>query len=269
MKADRDAQRAHRGVAEFNRQPADVLLIGSQVVYGAVGITGALPIYHDAGMRVLALPTVILSSMPHYANSHRSVQPAQWIGQTMDDLLELGLIDEISTVVTGYFASPEQIEVVADRLRGIRTTHPHLRFVVDPTVGDSDVGVYTAPGIAEALAAHLIPQATGLTPNVFEFDHFTGEGDPVTRARGLLGPRGRWVVVTSASHDEDTVSNLIVTRTAVHEVSAPHIDSGAKGTGDVFTAALVAGLHRGMELVDAAAAAAAAVSGGLGVDKHG
>ncbi|GAB3596489.1 Pyridoxine kinase [Corynebacterium faecale] len=257
-------QREHRRHAEMNQQPADVLLIGSQVVYGTVGMSAALPVLHREGLQVLAIPTIVLSAMPHYVNCHTAPHDAQWLADTLNDLVVLGLIDEISTVATGYFASADQVEVVAAWLRDIRDTHPHLTVVVDPTIGDSDVGVYTAPGIDVALRDHLVPLATGLVPNAFEFTHLADTpGDAAARARALLGEHGEWVVVTSFALGSEMVTDLIVTRTDIHEVPNPLVDSTAKGAGDVYAAALVAALHKQATLVDAATIAATTVRAGL------
>lgn len=250
-------QRQHRTHAEMNQRPADVLLIGSQVIYGTVGMSAALPILHREDLQVLAVPTIVLSSMPHYANCHATPHDPQWLADSLEDLLVLGLIDEISTIATGYFASAEQVEVVATWLRKIRVSHPHLNVVVDPTIGDHDVGVYTAPGIDEALRAHLIPLATGLVPNAFEFSHLTTtSGDALTQARSMLGEYGQWVVVTSFDMDTESVTDLLVTRTEHVEVKNPLVATTAKGAGDVYAAALIAALHKKMTLIQASTHAA-------------
>ncbi len=257
-------QRQHRKHAELNQRPADILLIGSQVVYGTVGMSAALPVLHREGLQVLAVPTIVLSSMPHYANCHVAPHDAQWLADTLEDLVVLGLIDEISTIATGYFASAQQVEVVAAWIRTIRQSHPHLTVVVDPTIGDTDVGVYTAPGIDTALHEHLIPQATGLLPNSFEFSHLaTVSGDAVVAARSLLGEHGEWIVVTSHSIDTETVTDLIVTQSDAVVIQNPLVPSNAKGAGDVYAAALIAGLHKKMTLTGAATHAAAIVRDGL------
>lgn len=258
------AQREHRTHAELRQTPADVLIIGSQVVYGTVGMSAALPVLHREGLHVLAVPTIVLSAMPHYANCHAVPHDAGWLADTLNDLVVLGLVDEITTIATGYFASAEQVEVVATWLRQIRLSHPHITVVVDPTIGDYDVGVYTAPGIDAALREHLVPLATGLVPNAFEFSHLTDQADdPVAAARAMLGEHGQWVVVTSSEVAGETVTDLIITRDSTTQVSNPLVVTGAKGAGDVYAAALVAGLHNKMTLVDAATHAAATVHAGL------
>lgn len=254
---------AQRRILELDQTPVGAVCIGSQVLYGSVGLSAAQPVARAAGVRIIPVPTVLLSAMPRYASSHRVVQDPRWLAESLEDLGELGLLDEISTIATGYFASAAQIEVVGEWLRGIRISHPQLRVIVDPTIGDTDVGVYTAPEIAVALREHLIPQATGLLPNAFEFDHLTGAGDPVSAARELLGPHGEWVVITSRELSDTRVTDLVVTRTEVHRVHSARVDTGAKGAGDVYAAALVAALHHGHPLLDAATQAAHTVRAGL------
>ncbi len=227
-------------------------------------MSAALPVLHREGLHVLAVPTIVLSAMPHYANCHAVPHDAGWLADTLNDLVVLGLVDEITTIATGYFASAEQVEVVATWLRQIRLSHPHITVVVDPTIGDYDVGVYTAPGIDAALREHLVPLATGLVPNAFEFSHLTDQADdPVAAARAMLGEHGQWVVVTSSEVAGETVTDLIITRDSTTQVSNPLVVTGAKGAGDVYAAALVAGLHNKMTLVDAATHAAATVHAGL------
>lgn len=256
---------------ELDRGPVDVLVIGSQLVYGSVGTNGVVPILTAAGLVVARLPTVLLSNLPHHASVHAVPMTAEWITGTLADLDALGITDEIGTVVTGYFVAPEQVEAVATWLSALLARRPTLRVVVDPTLGDSDVGFYTDPAVAGPLRSALVPLATGITPNAFELETLTAESaatdDVPTRARSLLGPRGAWAVVTGGETDSDPagasgpdeVSSLLVLAHGHDRHAGPRIASSAKGAGDVFTGALVAALHAGQGLDDAVTTAAATV----------
>ena len=248
-----------RAQLEFVQRRADVVMIGSQVVYGSVGLSAAIPVMHNEGLRVVAVPTVVLSSMPRYASSHRQPMSDQWLADALQDLVDLGIIDEVSTISTGYFTSASQVRVVAAWLQKIRETHPHVRIVVDPIMGDSDVGIYVAAEIATAICQDLCPLATGIIPNAFELSHMVGSGDP----RSLLGPFGEWIIVTSATETADTTVTRIITRDSVQEIASATIDTTVKGAGDVYAAALIAALHKDFSLIDAATHASNTVRAGL------
>lgn len=246
---------------ELNRRPAQVLLIGSQVAFGSVGMNGVLPMLE--GVRVVPLPTIVLSNLPHYPSVHANPMPAEWLAGSIRDLEALGVLDEIDTVCTGYFASPDQVDAVADTLEPLTARRPDLRVLVDPTLGDSDVGMYTDPAVAPALRERLLPLATGIVPNGFELELLSGQGassDAEHAARALMGPRADWVVVSGgAASGGPTLVDLVVTREGATKLQHPLIPTTVKGTGDAFAGALLAELRRGAAVTDAVESAAAAV----------
>lgn len=187
------------------------------------------------------------------------------------DLVELGIASEASTVYTGYFSSPQQVSAVAAWLKDLVTQRPGLRVIVDPTLGDYDVGAYTDPAVATALRDELVPLATGLVPNLFELQHLTGGAidrsqdveSIAAAARTLLGPRGQWVVATGLDSREPASGtrgeDLVITRDRMVSVGYERLDISVKGTGDVMAASIVAGLHEGRDILDAVEAAGALV----------
>lgn len=245
---------------ELDRRPARVLLIGSQVAFGSVGMNGVLPMLTDT--RVIPLPTIVLSNLPHYPSVHANPMPAEWLAGSIRDLESLGALDEIDSVCTGYFASPDQVTAVADALEPLITRRPDLRVLVDPTLGDSDVGLYTDPAVAPVLRERMLPLATGVVPNGFELGLLSGEApaDTEAAARALFGPRTEWLVVSGgAVSGGPTLVDLVVTADRVVRLEHPLIPTTAKGTGDAFAGALLAALRRGAAVTDAVAAAASAV----------
>lgn len=250
---------------ELDRRPAEVLLIGSQVAFGSVGMNGVLPMLADT--RVVPLPTIVLSNLPHYPSVHANPLPAEWLAGSIRDLEALGVLDEIDTVCTGYFASPDQVAAVADALEPLIARRPRLRVLVDPTLGDSDVGMYTDPAVAPALRERMLPLATGVVPNGFELDLLGGRdaatdapSNAESAARELFGPRTEWVVVSGgAASGGPTLVDLVVTRERVDRLEHPLIATTVKGTGDAFAGALLAALRTGSSVTDAVASAATAV----------
>jgi len=246
---------------ELDRHPADVLLIGSQVAFGSVGMNGVLPML--SGARVVPVPTIVLSNLPHYPSVHASPMSAEWLAGSIRDLVSLGVLDEIDSVCTGYFASPEQVHAVADALEPLIARRPDLRVLVDPTLGDSDVGMYTDPAVAPALRERMLPLATGIVPNCFELGLLSEQdtaSDAEAAARAIFGSRTEWVVVSGgAASGGPTLVDLVVTRDGVDRLEHPLIPTTVKGTGDAFAGALLAQLRRGAAVTDAVTAAATAV----------
>lgn len=244
---------------ELDARPADVLLIGSQVAFGSVGMNGVLPQLSDA--RVVPLPTIVLGNLPHYPSVHAAPLPADWLHDVIGDLDALGVLDEIDSVCTGYFSAPEQVIAVADALQPVLTRRPELRMLVDPTLGDADVGFYTDPAVAPALREQLLPLATGIVPNRFELRTLSDEtDDPAAAARALFGERTEWAVVSGgAVSGGESLVDLLVTRDGARRLPHPLIPTTVKGTGDAFAGALLAALRRGADVPDAVDAAAAAV----------
>lgn len=261
-----DGSQADRSRWELDQRRCDVLLLGSQLAYGSVGMNGAAPVLRDSGLHVAQLPTVVLSCLPHHSNVHAHPMEASWLADALDDLSALGVMDEVATVQTGYFTSVQQVQSTAEWLRKVLDVRPELRVVLDPTLGDDDVGAYTDLAVADALTEHLLPLATGVTPNRFELGHLHGvdfsaktrspdDTELVELARELIGPRGEWVVITGGHTESGEATNLIITQTSVDRVSYRPVETTAKGAGDVFAAGVVVGLHQGMALEEAVTSA--------------
>lgn len=244
------------------RQPLrlDVVSVQSQVVYGRVGNNAAVPTLEALGLTVAAVPTVLLSNTPHYPTLHGGTIPLDWFGGYLRDLSARGALLALRALVVGYLGEPAQAAVLADWARALLAERAGLRIVLDPVMGDHDTGLYVHPGIAEACRTHLLPLASGLTPNGFELAQLTGmpvddRDGVVAAARTLLTGRTQWVAVTSAAPatwPPHAMHVVLVTATQAHVVTHPRIDAAPKGTGDLFCAALTGHWLRGLALPEAA-----------------
>lgn len=252
----------------MDRRPVEVVVISSQVAYGAVGNTASARVLTEAGHRCVQLPTVLLGTLPHYPVLHGGPVPDEWLAGMLDDLLTLDALASLRFVLVGYLAHPGQAAIIADWFGRLRDAVPGVELVVDPAMGDDDVGLYTDPAVAASYGEHLVPLATGLTPNRFELGLLTADAPRASgidgvfeAAAGLVRP-GVWVVVTSATGgDASTVANAIVTADGISTVQEhERLPTAAKGAGDIFAATIVASLLDGAELADATARAGEAVT---------
>lgn len=247
---------------ELDVEQPRILAFGSQLVHGSVGLNAAERVYQLADLRVARVPSIVLSVMPHYASFHHIDVDAGWITHTLDDLGSIGALDSIAVVTSGYLANPAQAEAIAAWFESLPVEAQPV-FVLDPTLGDVEVGFITHPGLVQAHAERLAPLATGLTPNLFELAHLTGTtlealGSPeavIDVAETLLGEHTRWIAVTGVAFDDD-IGVLLIERAAnadssITEVRHERVDTSAKGLGDTFAAGLGSALVAGAPIEDA------------------
>ncbi|MDO4637666.1 MAG: pyridoxine/pyridoxal/pyridoxamine kinase [Lautropia sp.] len=244
--------------------PLDIVSIQSQVVYGRVGNNVAGPVLMRAGLEVAIVPTVVFSNTPHYPSIHGGSIPDEWFSGYLDDLQARQALDRLRAVLIGYLGSPTQTARLSTWLKRLRAQLPELQIIIDPVMGDEDSGMYVAQGMLEGYRAHLLAQASGLTPNGFELRCLTDmpvdtQADVCKAARTLLNDHTRWVVVTSAAPGDcppDQRQVMIVTHEQAKCFRHRNIDSAVKGTGDLFSAILCERLLAGQALTDAVHTAA-------------
>lgn len=208
-----------------------VLSISSQVVWGPVGNSAAVPALQAKGHEVLALPTITLSNHPGHGAPAGFRTHAEDMARMFAALEALGALSDLDAVFTGYFASVGQVEEVARLLDRVRV--PYL--LVDPVMGDHGK-LYVPEEVAEAIRDHLLPRATCVTPNGFELAWLSGrevadEASAIDAAHALLVPE---VVATSIPCAED-LATLLVTPGQSHRVVGTKLDKVPNGTGDFLS----------------------------------
>ncbi|XBS71444.1 pyridoxine/pyridoxal/pyridoxamine kinase [Acerihabitans sp. KWT182] len=241
--------------------PVDVISIQSQVVYGCVGNSVAIPTLRGMGLLPVPVPTVMFSNTPHYPTLYGGALPDDWFGGYLQGLHDRGVTAQARAVLLGYMGGPSQAAILARWLESLIAERPELKVIIDPVIGDYDTGIYVDPRMTEAYINALLPLAQGMTPNCFELELLTGHrvthiDSAIAAARTLLTGRTQWVVVTSAAPEEsgsrrDIMRLIMVTRRDQQVFSHPRIDIFPKGTGDLFSAALTGYLLRDDALPDA------------------
>lgn len=209
-----------------------VLSISSQVVWGPVGNSAAVPALQAAGIEVLGLPTVILSNHPGHAAPTGLRMPPADMARMLQSLDALGVLTGLDGVLTGYFASADQVREVAAVLRRIAVPFT----LVDPVMGDHG-RLYVTEDVAQAIRTHLLPLASCISPNSFELSLLSGqvvadEASAVAAARVLGIPE---VLATSIPAPGGRLATLAVTATDVAMSVTRQRPGVPHGTGDFLS----------------------------------
>lgn len=245
----------------------DVISIQSQVVHGHVGNSAAVFPMQAKGLEVAAVPTALLSNHPHYPTMHGEILAPGLVAGLLTGVEERGLVEAARVVVSGFLGSVENGAVVADFVARARARNPALAYVCDPVMGDDDLGVFVAEGLVDLFRDRLVPLASVITPNQYELELLTGQGarsaPALAEAAGSLTARGTGAVVVTGCTLADTAPGMVETILAMpeglHRNPVPRLPIRPCGTGDIFTALLVARLCAGRSLPEAVAGATAEV----------
>lgn len=213
-----------------------ILAISSQVAYGPVGLTAAVPPLQAAGHEVLAVPTIMLSNHPGHAPPAGFRTSPEDLGKILAALEGLRVLDGTAAALTGFFASPGQVEAAASVLARMKSANPALAILIDPVMGDG-AELYVPEPVASAIRDHLLPLATITTPNRFELSWLTGrdvtDGASAIAAARALGTAE--VLATSIPQGTDHLATLLITAEGHHASTAPKLAHVPHGTGDMLS----------------------------------
>ncbi len=226
---------------------AAILVISSHVVRGSVGNRAAVFALEHLGHPVWALPTVILPWHPGHGRSTRIPIAGAEFGAAVADLAASSHIGEVAAVLTGYFASADQVVAAANLIAGMKKAKPDLLYLCDPVIGDSG-GLYVSLEVAEAIKQYLLPLASIATPNRFELEWFVGlkpeSSAGLIEAALLLGPP-RILVTSAFAMMAASTGNLWVTSSDVFLAEHRLVKDPPNGLGDLLAALLLSRLMGG------------------------
>ncbi len=165
---------------------------------------------------------------------------------------------------TGMLASPEIIEAVA---AGV-LDHGISRLVVDPVMVAKGGAKLLRDEAVDALRTRLLPLAAVITPNLPEAEVLLGraittleERRAAARDLRALGPRA---VVVKGGHSEGAPVDVLCDGSELVELPGERIaTANTHGSGCAFSAAIAAGLARGLSTRQAVVEAKAFITGAI------
>src|SRR5438105_6485279 len=234
------------------RQPVAMTIAGSDSGGGA-GIQADLKTFQALGVYGASTLTAITAQNTVGVRAVHEI-PTDVIAAQIDAVVEdIG----VDAAKTGMLSSAQIIATVADRVRHWRLE----RLVVDPVMVAKSGDRLLREDAVQALIDELLPLAMVLTPNVPEAEVLVGSSlqteeqiRQAARAIVDLGPRA--VVMKGGHRVGPTATDLLFDGRSFHVFESERIDTpNTHGTGCTFSAAITAGLARGLDLVDAVGSA--------------
>ena len=231
--------------------PPALSIAGSDNSAGA-GLQADLKTFGALGCYGLTAATCVVAEIPGRVEAVQAVKPALVAAQ-------IRLCMEafpVRAAKTGMLYSEPIIRAVAGALRG-----REVPLVVDPVMVASSGDPLLKPGAVRAYWKFLFPMARLLTPNLDELAFLTGR--EIRNARGML-EAGKWLrrrtdcaVLLKGGHlDSSAATDYLVCESGTHKFTSPRVRGvSTHGTGCTYSAAITAGLARGLSLEDAVAKA--------------
>lgn len=219
---------------------------------GGAGIQADLKTFAAFGVYGASVITALTAQNTRGVTAVADLDPA-FIARQLDAVLE----DlEVGAAKTGMLSRAAVIETVVDRLGA----HPLPHLVVDPVMVATSGDVLLQPSAISAMRERLLPIASLVTPNLREAELLTGS--PVTSAAQMrdaarrLVEMGARAALIKGGHLAGEALDILYDGVSWREFSAPRTPTcNTHGTGCTLSAAITAGLARGLALEEAVAAA--------------
>src|SRR5450432_670617 len=233
--------------------PVALTIAGSDCSAGA-GLQADLKTFSALGVHGLTAVTCVVAEVPGKVARIEPVDP-----QNVVEQIELLLANfPIAAIKTCLLFSPAIVEIVATIIERRAAKIP---LVVDPVMIATSGDPLLQPAAIELYQSRLFTLAALITPNMAEAAALTGL--PVRdlnemRAAGkkLTAKYGARVLLKGGHLVGESATDLLFDRDAISEYSAPFVRGVAThGTGCTYSAAITAGLARGLSMNDAIARA--------------
>ena len=217
-----------------------VLILSSHVATSDVGGSAQVVALARAGIGTVFAPTVLFGRHPGLGAAGGGPVDATTFTGMLDGIAAAGVFGTLDAVITGYFASADQVAIAARTIDAARAANPNVRVVVDPIMGDHGKGLYVNAAVADAIAVDLAPRANLVAPNAWELERLTGLtiGDSKT---ALIAVRslGKAALVSSVAVGEE-IGVVYADEGEAWLASHARRDSSPNGTGDLLTALFTA-----------------------------
>ncbi len=235
--------------------PIAVTIAGSDSGGGA-GIQADLKTFSALGVYGASVVTALTAQNTRGVQAIHDV-PAEFVARQIESVFtDLA----VKAVKIGMLSRPDIIAAVAD---GLERHAQGIPVVLDPVMVATSGDRLIAADAVAVLRERLLPRATLITPNLPEAAVLLGEEGPVDEGRALDQARrllalGARAVLVKGGHGTgpESVDHLVTGEGEERRLAAPRVATrNTHGTGCTLSAAIAAGLARGLSLGEAVTAA--------------
>ena len=233
--------------------PVALSIAGSDSSAGA-GIQADLKTFSALGIYGLTAVTCIVAEIPGKVSRIEAVSAK--IVREQIEVLAKGF--PIAAIKTGLLCSAEIVSAVAKMMRNLdKMSVPRIPVVIDPVFVATSGDPLLEPAAIESYEKELFPLATLITPNLDEAERLVGtkinDRESMHEAGKELQKRfGTGILLKGGHLAGEHAVDLLFTNDKVVEFSAPFVHGVAThGTGCTYSAAITAGLAKGLSLEQA------------------
>ena len=212
------------------------LIISSHVAGSRVGGSAQALALATFGIDTVEVPTVLFGRHPGWGAPGGGTVPVEIFEGMLEGVCDNGLFDRADLVLSGYFATAEQVVIAAEAARAC----PNAVIIVDPIMGDADKDPYVTEEVVDAIEHELAPIAHLIAPNAWEAERLTGikiDGPPtaVAAARKLERP-----ALISSVPCGGEIGVVYVDPRGAWLATHRRLEQAPSGTGDLLTALFAA-----------------------------
>jgi hydroxymethylpyrimidine/phosphomethylpyrimidine kinase len=231
--------------------PAALTIAGSDSGAGA-GIQADLKAFAALGVYGTSAITAVTAQNTLGVDSFVALSPEILTAQIRSVMADI----QPGAAKTGMLANAEIVRAVA----AVLDMYPNLPLVIDPVTHAKSGDALLAEDAVSVLRELLVPRCAVVTPNLPEAAALVGfpvESEAEMLEAGLaLLDAGAAAVVVKGGHRPDTADDLYLDREMVEWLRSGRIATRCThGTGCTFSAAIAAGLAKGMATFEAVRAA--------------
>lgn len=227
---------------------------------GGAGLQADLMVFNHFGVYGLSAVSALTAQNTYEVNAISKVE-----GNFLEEQLN-ALISDIrpDALKTGMLFSIDAVKAVVKTMRGYELEN----LVIDPVTISSTGKSLMENGVLDALKEELFPLAKVITPNIYEAAAISGinimDEKNMEKAAIELKKFGPEIVIITGGHfervkgqgsrgkvEKEETLDLIYDGKSFHRIKGKKIRGEYHGTGCAFSAAITAGLAKGISVMEA------------------